>query len=156
MKLINSSLLDQLVIDAECSHRKRKNYNFHQHMEDTMHRMLNAIQPGSYVQPHKHQNPDKREVFLILKGRLLAILFSEDGTISQKIILDPREGNFGIEIPPGRYHTIISLEEGTVAYEIKDGPYTVADDKDFAPWAPDESNKEKSKHYMEWLLAEAL
>lgn len=81
MKLINSSLLDQLVIDAECSDRKRKNYNFHQHMEDTLHRMLNAIQPGSYVRPHKHENPDKREVFLVLKGRLLVVLFPKKGPL---------------------------------------------------------------------------
>lgn len=156
MKLINTNLLDQLVVEAESSERKRKNYNFHSRMDDTLHRMLNAIQPGSYICPHKHENPDKREVFLVLKGRLLVVLFSEEGKIIQKDILDPREGNYGIEIAPGTYHTVISLEEGTVAYEIKDGPYRETDDKNFAPWAPAEKEHEKARLYLEQLLAEAL
>ena len=33
---------------------------------------------------------------------------------------------------------MISLEKGSVYYEVKDGPYDIRTDKVFADWAPDE------------------
>jgi len=113
--------------------------------------MLNAIEPGSYVQPHKHENPDKREVFLLLKGKLAVVFFNNDGAVTEHIILDNRE-NFGVEIPPSVWHTIIALETGTVVYEIKDGPYSPADDKNFASWAPRERDKNCTAYLKSVML----
>jgi len=112
--------------------------------------MLNAVEPGSYVQPHKHENPDKREVFVLLKGKMAVVFFDEKGTLTDSIILEGSQ-NYGIEIPPGVWHTIISLQSGTVVYEVKDGPYSVDDDKNFAQWAPDE-NSDENKIYLQDLL----
>ena len=102
--------------------------------------MLNAMEPDTYFQPHKHENPDKAEVFFVLRGKILIVEFDEKGNIIDYIVLDSKEGNYGVEIPPRTYHTIISLEEGTVAYEVKDGPYNPIDDKNFASWAPKEGD----------------
>jgi hypothetical protein len=57
----------------------------------------------------------------------------------------------GVEIPERTYHTLISLETGSVAYEIKAGPYTPLTAKDFAPWAPAEGNPEV-ENFMQSLL----
>jgi cupin fold WbuC family metalloprotein len=114
------------------------NHNFHSGFSDTLQRMLNAMEPLSYIQPHKHENPDKREVFMALRGRFVVVEFDEQGNITDHILLDPLNGNFGAEIPERTYHTIIALDPDTVAYEFKDGPYTPIDDKNFAPWAPKE------------------
>ncbi len=135
---IDASLLDKVSKEAKASPRRRKNYNFHKEYSDTLQRLLNAMEPLSYIQPHKHENPDKREAFFALRGRIVVIEFDEQGNITSHILLDPMMGNFGAEIPERTFHTIIALDHGSVAYEIKDGPYTPIDDKNFAPWAPKE------------------
>ncbi|TRX65762.1 WbuC family cupin fold metalloprotein [Carboxylicivirga sp. M1479] len=150
--IIDNSLLKQLSDKAVKSVRKRTNYNFHKNDDDLLQRMLNGIEPNSYVQPHKHENPDKREAFIILKGQLLVILFNDDGSIKQSSILNREKGIFGIEIPPGRYHTIIALEPNTCVYEVKDGPYNPHNDKHFAPWAPSEDEHCTALTYMKKLI----
>ena len=103
-------------------------------------RLINAMEPGTYVHPHKHEHPDKREVFLVLTGTLLVVEFDENGIITDHIILNRNIGNYGVEIAQRTYHTIISIEKGSVAFEMKDGPYDPADDKCFATWAPPENS----------------
>jgi cupin fold WbuC family metalloprotein len=139
---INRSLTDDLIQQARSSSRKRKNYNFHESPSDPLHRMLHAMEPETYVQPHKHDNPDKREAFIVLKGRVAVIEYSDQGNVKDFIILDPVQCNFGVEIPPRAWHNLIVLESGTVVYEVKDGPWDPADDKYFATWAPREGDEE--------------
>jgi cupin fold WbuC family metalloprotein len=69
------------------------------------------------------------------------------------IILDRVLGNYGTEIPVRTWHTLIVLEDGSVVYEVKDGPYSPVDDKNFAPWAPEEGSSE-CHAYMENIIAE--
>lgn len=137
IKEINIETLDLLSRQAKKSDRKRKNFNYHLDFSDPINRMLNALDPETYVQPHKHENPDKREVFILLRGKLLVVFFENDGRIKQSLILDNIK-NFGVEIAPKVWHTIVALEPKTVVYEVKDGPYSQTDDKNFAPWAPKE------------------
>ncbi|MCK4287984.1 MAG: WbuC family cupin fold metalloprotein [Bacteroidales bacterium] len=137
---INEQFISITSDKAKKSPRKRKNYNFHKKPEDTLQRMLNAIEPDTYIQPHKHENPDKREVFFVLRGKILVVEFDDEGNITDHIILDPSKGNYGAEIPSRTWHVIISLEKDSVAYEVKDGPYNPEDDKHFAPWSPKEGD----------------
>ena len=149
---IDTRLLDKTSAQAKASVRRRMNFNFHKEYSDTLQRLLNAMEPLSYIQPHKHENPDKREVFFSLRGRIAVIEFDEQGHITDHILLDPLTGNFGAEIPERTYHTIIALDQGTVAYEVKDGPYSPIDDKNFATWAPKEG-AEDAAEYLEGLLS---
>ncbi len=137
---INNSILTETSKKAQSSARRRMNYNFHKEDAANLQRMLNAMEPNTYIQPHKHENPDKVEVFFVLRGRILLIEFNDDGKIIDHVILDPKQGNFGGEIPARTWHSLISLEEGSVAYEVKDGPYIPIEDKNFAAWAPAESD----------------
>jgi cupin fold WbuC family metalloprotein len=140
MLKINQELTSRITQEAMVSPRQRKNFNLHKEAGDLLQRLINAMEPGTYVHPHKHEDPDKREVFLVLTGTLLVIEFDETGTISDHIILNRNLNNFGVEIAGRTYHTIISLEKGSVAFEIKDGPYDPGDDKFFASWAPPENS----------------
>lgn len=151
MKKITALLLDSLTAKAKTLERKRTNLNFHDGPADPLQRMLNAMQPGTYLQPHKHENPDKREVFLALTGRFVVVQFNDDGTIADHMILDPAMKEVAAEVGPRTYHTIICLSPDSVIYELKDGPYDVADDKHFAGWAPREGDPE-SKEYIAGLL----
>jgi cupin fold WbuC family metalloprotein len=142
LKKITTKELEELQRQSKQSPRKRMNFNFHEYAGDTLQRMLHALQPGTYIQPHKHENPDKREVFIILTGRAALIEYDNTGRAIDHILLDAKEGNFAVEIPPSTWHSLIALEEDSVVYEIKDGPYSPADDKNFAAWAPREGDKE--------------
>jgi len=148
---IDQALLSSISEKALKSERKRTNYNFHKAPDDKLQRLINAIEPYSYIQPHKHENPDKREVFFILKGKMAVVEFDENGKIIDHFILDAEKGNFAIEIPERTWHTVISLEKTSVAYECKDGPYNPADDKNFADWAPKEGDS-NCKAYIDDLL----
>jgi len=148
---INDGLLDGVVKKAKSSARKRMNHNFHRESTDTLQRLLNCIEPGSYVRPHKHDTPDKREVFIALKGKFVVVEFDNLGNITDKTIINSKTGIYGVEIAQKTWHTIISLESGSVVYEFKDGPYEPIEDKNFAPWAPEEGSKEASG-YLEQLI----
>ncbi len=148
---IDDNFLDTTSFKAKDSPRLRMNYNFHPRHEDPLHRMLNAMEPGTYIQPHKHEDPDKFEIFLALRGRFVVIIFDASGNITDHTILDARQGKYGVEIPEKTYHILISLEPGSVAYEIKEGPYSLSTAKNFARWAPAEGDP-KVKDYLNSLL----
>lgn len=148
---ITNEFLDITSAKAKTVERKRMNYNFHPRLEDPINRLLNAMEPGTYIQPHKHEDPDKFEIFLALRGRFVAIIFDEKGNITDHTILDSREGLYGVEIPERVNHMLLSLETGSVAYEIKEGPYRPFTAKNFAPWAPAEGDPEV-ENYIQNIL----
>ena len=148
---IDQNLINGLAEKAELSHRKRINHNFHKLATDPLQRLLNVMYPGTYLQPHKHENPDKREVFIALRGKFLAVEFEDDGTIRDFMILDPKTGSYGTEVAERTYHGIVCLEKDSVIYEIKDGPYDPKDDKHFAVWAPKEGD-EGCDEYLSSIL----
>jgi len=137
---IDEALLNSVSQKAALAPRRRMNYNFHPQDADPLQRMLNAMEPDTYIQPHKHENPDKREAFFCLKGRIVVVEFTEKGEIADFAVLDPLKGSYGCEVAPRTFHSIISLQAGSVAYEVKDGPYRQEVDKQFAEWAPAEGD----------------
>jgi cupin fold WbuC family metalloprotein len=100
--------------------------------------MLNAVQPGSYVRPHRHLDPPKAEAFIVLRGAIAFFTFDEGGQIRDCIRLAADGDVIGVDLMPGLYHCLMALERDTVLYEAKTGPYVAETDKSFAPWAPDE------------------
>lgn len=151
MKLISEDLLNQVTQEALQSPRLRMNYNFHTSMDAPVHRMLNALEPATYLPPHRHS--DKEETYLVLRGKLLAFFFNDEGEVIEKTILDPKAGMYGLEIPVGMWHSIISLESGTVIFEVKKGPYQPLPAEDVAFWAPAPADSEQVKAFMDKLLA---
>lgn len=141
MKVITTDLLDQLSQKAKQSPRVRTNYNYHTDFSDPINRMLNCFELGTYIRPHKHEDPDKREVFILLRGKLAVLEFADSGDIISTTILSHESGVLGIEVPAKVWHSIICLAEGTAVYELKDGPYEPLNDKNFASWAPAESDE---------------
>lgn len=150
---IDKGICNSVRKEAVESPRGRKNYNFHQSYDEVLNRMLNALEPGTYVQPHKHEDPDKHEVFLILMGKVAVIEYDEGGNISEYFILEAGSDNYGVEIAPRVWHSIIPLAKGTVVYEVKEGPYSPVNDKNFATWAPKEGD-ENCKAFNDKILSQ--
>lgn len=137
---INQALISQKAQDARASNRQREIHVLHTGDEDTLQRMLNAIQPGSYVTPHRHVAIPKAEAVVVLQGSLGFVRFADDGSYREEdfIHIDPKRGVPGIDYRAGVWHTFFSLEPDTVIFEVKPGPYDAATDKEFASWAPPE------------------
>jgi cupin fold WbuC family metalloprotein len=136
MKIINNTKILELGALALNSDRKRTMFNLHASPDDPLQRMVNVLQPGTYLCPHQHSNPAKREIFVILRGLLLICIFNDKGLVRDHIIIGKESGNYVAEISSSTWHTIIPLAVHTAVFECKDGPYDPETDKIFAPWAP--------------------
>jgi len=139
-----------LIERAESSPRRRTNHNFHASMEENPHRFLNVMLRGTYIAPHRHRDPPKAESFLVLEGEMAFFTFDDEGHIATTHVLG--RDAIGIDIQPDVWHTAAVLSDHAVCYEVKPGPYSVTNDKDFAPWAPREGDPGVAV-YQEWLLA---
>lgn len=124
------------------SPRRRVIVPFHRSHADRLHRMLNVVQPGTYVQPHRHLLPPKAEAIVVLQGAVGFVAFSDAGAVEEALVLRAASEKIGVDLEPGVYHTFVALEPDTVLFEVKPGPYEEASDKDFAPWAPPEGSEE--------------
>lgn len=151
MKRLSNDQLASLSNQAAASERLRRNLNLHEAYDDPVQRLCNAMEPGTYVRPHRHTEPGKWELFIVLSGSLAVLSFSPQGAVTERVELDADGPVRGIEIPPGTWHTLVSLAPGTVAFEVKPGPYAPLQDKDFAPWAPGEGEP-GTRAFLDWLL----
>ena len=119
---INQAILDDLTAKAKESPRLRMNLDLRNGNDDTSQRMLNAIEPGSEVPIHRHQKTS--ETVVCLRGRVVEEYYDElERTSTESIELSPNGPVVALNIPAGQWHTLRSLESGSVILEMKDGAY---------------------------------
>ena len=128
MKIINSELLDEMSDRAIKSPRLRMNHNFHDNPDSKSQRLLNAMELGTVLPIHRHQNTP--ETYIVLRGSLKLLLYSENKELISTTEINPKNDVFGVDISAGQWHTIEVLEPGTVIFEVKDGPYTPLTEED--------------------------
>lgn len=121
MNLIDKNLLDSVSNKAKESERLRMNYNFHESLEAPAQRLLNALEPGTNLPIHRHINTD--ETYILVRGVMDVIYYNDEKEELSRVRLDVEKENIGIHIPKGQWHTLEVLMEGTVIFEVKDGPY---------------------------------
>ena len=136
MKTIDQKTLDELTSQARENPRLRKNLNLHPADASRGHRLFNAVEPASYIPPHRHLDPEKDETFYIVRGRLGVITFSPSGEVQATALLEAGGDLLVADIPHGVYHTAVSLDPGTIFFEAKAGPYVPLAPEEKAPWAP--------------------
>ncbi len=126
---ITQTILDELTAKAKVSPRLRMNLDLRDSAEDTSQRMLNAIEPGSPLPIHRHQNTS--ETVVCLRGRLVEEFYDElERTCTESIELSPNGPVVALNIPAGQWHTVQVLESGTVILEMKNGKYEPISDVD--------------------------
>jgi len=140
MKIINRQVLDQLSELARHNPRLRQNWNIHPRDDFPSQRLLNAMEPSSYIRPHRHLDPLKDETFLIVRGKLGVILFDESGKVTGSVFLDAAGETLGVDVPAGVFHTAVSLAKGTIFFEAKAGPYLPLTGEEKALWAPEDGS----------------
>ena len=126
---ITQALLDDLTAKAKVSPRLRMNLDLRNSVDDTSQRMLNAIEPGSPLPIHRHQNTS--ETVVCLRGRLVEEFYDDlERTCTERIELSPCGPVMALNIPAGQWHTVQALESGTVILEMKNGKYEPISDVD--------------------------
>jgi len=140
IQLINKELLKDLHASAVANERLRQNFDLRTTTEDNSQRMLNALEPSTHVPIHRHLKTS--ETVICLEGCLDWIFYEElpnmdaggpihDGEIAQdetnfketaRFRICPREDQFGLQVPPMTWHSVIVHEPSTIL-EAKDGPY---------------------------------
>ncbi len=113
MNTVDSARIAAVVAKAKAAPRLRMNDNLHA-MDDPIHRLLNATEPGTYVQPHRHATPAQVETLAVIAGRGAVLLFDDAGRVTEKAVLGPNGPTHVVEVPAGAWHTLIALESGTV------------------------------------------
>lgn len=119
--IINDELLDKVTAEAEASPRLRMNYNLHDSLDAKAQRLINVLLPGTPLPVHRHRHT--AETYALLRGRMFVVFYNDLGTQTERILLDPIRGNYGVQIPKGQWHTIEVIEPSAIL-EVKDGPYT--------------------------------
>ena len=126
---IAQALLDRLTEQAKASPRLRMNLDLRNSEADQSQRMLNAIEPGSPLPIHRHQKTS--ETVVCLRGRLVEEYYDElERICTERIELSPNGSVVALNIPVGQWHTLRSLESGSVIMEVKDGKFAPLEDVD--------------------------
>ncbi|MUM77105.1 cupin fold metalloprotein, WbuC family [Pseudodesulfovibrio sp. F-1] len=145
------TMVGNLLAMSRQSPRKRVVQRLHKTLDAGTHRMFNALQPGTYIPPHRHLHPVKSETILVISGSVLFVRFTEDGGIADHTLLQPGTESFGVDVAPHVYHTYVALKPDTLIFEVKDGPFEKERDKDIPAWAPAEDAQE-AEAYMLGML----
>ena len=126
---ITQVILDELTAKAKESPRLRMNLDLRDSAEDSSQRMLNAIEPGSPLPIHRHQNTS--ETVVCIRGRLVEEFYDDlERICTERIELSPNGPVVALNIPAGQWHTVQALESGTVILEMKNGKYEPISDVD--------------------------
>jgi cupin fold WbuC family metalloprotein len=137
MNFLNAADLKILSETARAAPRKRSHHNIHASLDAKVQRLAIAMEPETYVRPHRH--PQTWEIYLPLSGSFRVILFDEQAQVTAFYTLGGNAGLKVFELPQKTWHSVVSLETGSVIFEVKEGPYIKPDVADVASWSPDES-----------------
>ena len=126
--LITKEIINELIAQAKVSPRLRANMDMRDSSDDTSQRMLNAIEPESIIPIHRHQTSS--ESVVCIKGSVVEYYHDDKGNITAEYTLTCNPGENLLQIPTGTWHSLKSLESGSVIFEVKNGAYVPADPSD--------------------------
>ena len=149
-KNISPELLTSLSLQAAASHRKRAHHNLHPVLADPIQRLAIAMEPGTYVRPHRH--PHTFELLIPLRGEFVALYFDDSGKVTARTTLGGTSGVALMEHAPGQWHAVVSMTPGAVIFEVKGGPYIQVPKEDLASWSPEEGTPDAEK-LISWFRA---
>ena len=119
--VIDQKLLDSLTAQAKSSSRLRMNLDLCNSEKDQSQRMLNALEPGTNMPIHRHLASS--ETVVLLRGKICWHFYDDEGDETESIVLDANGDVRCINVEKARWHSLESLESGSVLMESKDGRY---------------------------------
>ena len=124
--IITPQTLDNLTAAAKASPRLRMNLDLRNSPEDGSQRMLNAIEPGTVMPIHRHRSSS--ETVVCVRGHFEEYLYDDSGALVETVDMVP--GGNVLNVPAMQWHSLKSLESGTVLLECKDGPWAPLGEED--------------------------
>lgn len=146
---LDGAMLDELSARAAASPRLRQHRNIHASYADPCQRLLNAIEPGSYLRPYKHSVTPRSKLLVALRGRFAAVLFDADGNVERVIPFGVGDGtamSTAVEVSGDCWNSIVSLSHGSVLLEVKAGPFNPDEPSEFPSWAPADGTPEAGEY----------
>ena len=136
-----------LAEEAARNSRGRLHFNLHDSFKDPCQRLLNVINKNSYIRPHKHLGLHSDETIICIRGEFTVFTFDDCGVIqsSSSLSADGKD-NFGVSIPSDTWHTLIALQNSSVIFECKSGPFIESSAKTFSDWSPGEGSCDAIKY----------
>jgi cupin fold WbuC family metalloprotein len=152
--LFSCAYLNDLAGQAKNSTRLRQHRNIHQSYQDACQRLFNAIEPGSYIRPHRHASEPREELLIAIRGSMALVTFDDQGSVIGVLPFGSEKHGInlavGAEVASSTWHTVVAFEPGCVLLEVKAGPFDPNQPKDLAPWAPEEGS-EMAQCYLQGL-----
>ncbi len=150
-EFINAALMDAVAEQAMQSPRRRMNYNFHRSTDEKVNRLLNVMHKGSYLPVHRHLNPEKSESIIVLRGKVGVSIYDDAGTEVESHIVGAGCDCVGFDIEAGVWHGLVVLEDNTVLFEVKEGPYAPITSDNIAAWTPAADDAEAVDRFVKAL-----
>lgn len=156
MKAFDAQYLNDLTGQAKNSPRLRQHRNIHLSYQDACQRLFNAIEPGSYIRPHRHASDPRDELLVAIRGVMALVTFDDQGSVTGILRFGSQNHGSdlaaGAEVASGTWHTVVALEPGCVLLEVKAGPFDPSQPKDLASWAPEEGSA-VAESYLQQLMS---
>lgn len=133
--IVDLAWIERLKSVALQSPLRRSRLCLHRADDDKLHEMIIALARDCLFQPHRH--PVKSESFHMIAGRLVIVIFRDDGTPVRSLLLSP-PGQGGVvcyRLCTPTYHAVLPIDEVVVFHETTNGPF-VKNDSILADWAP--------------------
>ena len=146
--ILDNKLFDEILLRAQESPRRRMNFDLRTQAQipgqagndvkgdagnvewkDQSQRMLNVLMTDTVIPIHRHN--DTSETVIVCRGKVREEFYDADGNKTAEFVLQAGGECPGIQVPMGRYHTLVCLEDGSVIFEAKDRAYDPAGTEDF-------------------------
>lgn len=123
MVFVDEAMMGKGCQAARISPRKRIMWPLQCRSSDSVQRLLNFMQPGTFIRVHCHPHQGHIESVSCLRGRLVVVIFSCGGQVRARWELGPGLGKVAVvDLEHGVWHSMVALEEDTVVFEVKVGP----------------------------------
>lgn len=151
MVLIDDDLLDRTSEKALRAPRLRMNHNFHTREDEPVNRLLNAMEPGTYLPVHRHTAPPKSESDRRAQRAPRRVRFRRPGTnratggrrsVARRVWVRHRSG---------RMARVARARAGNGRFRGQAGPYVPVGAVDLAPWTPAADDAEAVGRFLAWL-----
>ena len=136
-EFFDDALFARVAAEARLSPRRRMNYNFHRSTDDAVNRLLNAMHRDSY-----------------LRGSVGVTIYDDAGGVVTRRRVSADGPCCGFDIEAGVWHGLVVLEDDTVLFEVKRGPYAPITADNLAPWTPDAEDRQAVAEFINELETE--
>ena len=91
---------------------------------------------------------------MVLRGSVGVTIYDEEGGVVTRRRVSADGACRGFDIEAGVWHGLVVLEDDTVLFEVKQGPYAPITADNLAPWTPDAEDRQAVAEFINELETE--